>query len=47
MDMRKADYLGPGMSANWTQGIGIIDNGIPELVPIVGHKIRYGGQEWS
>jgi hypothetical protein len=47
MDMRKADYLGPGMSANWTQGVGIIDNGIPELVPIVGHKIRYGGQEWS
>jgi hypothetical protein len=47
MDMRKADYLGPGMSANWTEGIGIIDDGVPEAIPIVGHKIRYGGQEWS
>lgn len=44
MDMRKADYLGPGMSANWSLGIGVIDDGVPEPLPIVDYKIRYGGR---
>lgn len=47
MDMRKAKYLGPGMAANWTQAIGVIDDGVPELLPIVGHKLRYGGRVYE
>ena len=47
MDMRKADYLGPGMAANWTVAFGTIEDGIPTPVPIVGHKIRYQGQVWE
>lgn len=47
MSMRKADYLGPGMSANWTLGIGVIDNGVPEPLPIVDYKIHYGGRVYE
>lgn len=47
MDMSRAKYLGPGMAANWTVGIGVIDDGVPEALPIVGHKLRYGGQVFS
>lgn len=51
MALSKASYLS-ALSANWQSGFGLLEVddagvGTPYAVPIVGGKIRWGGEVWS